>query len=161
MASNDEAEQTKRRGLPVKGLVALVIVVFLVIVSAWALVTVGPTSQFPPSEFVTLPTSPLSSSGQGVMFASVSAITEKGVAVGVKGYLETISGEPVAGAKVYGHYYLDGDYRTQAVSTSDNGYFEIHFPMNWTGWLPVTLTYFGGDQYQGITVVYSLSGENL
>ncbi|MGD0176271.1 MAG: hypothetical protein ABSC50_05540 [Candidatus Bathyarchaeia archaeon] len=161
MASNDEAEQTNRRGPPVKGLAALVIVVFLVIVSAWALVTVGPTSQFPPLEFVTLPTSPLSSSGQGVMFASVSAITEKGVAVGVKGYLETISGQPVAGAKVYAHYYLDGDYRTQAVSTSDNGYFEIHFPMNWTGWLPVTLTYFGGDQYQGITVVYSLSGENL
>jgi hypothetical protein len=95
------------------------------------------------------------------MFASVNAITEKGVAVGVKGYLETISGQPVAGAKVYAHYYLDGDYRTQAVSTSDNGYFEIHFPMNWTGWLPVTLTYFGGDQYQGIAVVYSLSGENL
>lgn len=160
MASN-EAEQKKRWGLPVEGLVALVIVVFLVIISAWALVTVGPTSQFPPSEFVTLPTSPLSNKGQGVMFASVSAITEKGVAVGVKGYLETTSGQPVAGANVYAQYYLQGNYRTQAVSTSDNGYFEIHFPMNWTGWLPVTLTSFGDDQHQGITVVYSLSGENL
>lgn len=160
MASN-EAEQKKRRGPPVEGLVALVIVVFLVIISAWALVTVGPTSQFPPSEFVTLPTSPLSNKGQGVMFASVSAITEKGVAVGVKGYLETTSGQPVAGANVYAQYYLQGNYRTQAVSTSDNGYFEIHFPMNWTGWLPVTLTSFGDDQHQGITVVYSLSGENL
>jgi hypothetical protein len=160
MASNDEAEQTRRRGLPVKGLIALIIIVVLVIVSGWALVTVG-TTQLRPSEFVTLPASPLSNKGQVVIFASVSPITEKGVAVGVKGYLETASGQPISGAMVYAQYYLEFNYRTQAVSTGDNGYFEIHFPMNWTGWLPVTLTYFGDNQYQGVTAVYSLSGESL
>ena len=163
MASNDEAEKRneKRRRPSVKGLVALLIVVFLVILSAWALMTVSTTFQIPPSDFVALPTSPLSNKGQGVMFVSTSAITQKGVAVGVKGHLETISGQPVVGAKVYAQYYLQGNYRTQAVATDENGYFEIHFPMNWTGWLPLTLTYFGDDQHQGLKVVYSMSGESI
>ena len=159
MASNDEAEQRKRPS--VKGLVALLIVVVLVILSAWTLMTVSTTFLIPPSDFVALPTSPLSNKGQGVMFSSASAITQKGVAVGVKGYLETMSGQPVVGAKVYAQYYLEGAYRTQAVATDQNGYFEIHFPMNWTGWLPLTLTYFGDDQHQGLKVVYSMSGESI
>lgn len=159
MASNDEAEQRKRPS--VKGLVALLIVVFLVVLSAWTLMTVSTTFQIPPSDFVQLPTSPLSNTGQGVMFVSASAITQKGVAVGVKGYLETMSGQPVVGAKVYAGYYLEGVYRTQTAATDENGYFEIHFPMNWTGWLPLTLTYFGDGQHQGLKVVYSMSGESI
>jgi hypothetical protein len=160
MASNDEAEQ-KRRRPSVKSLVALLVVIVLVILSAWTLTTVSTTFQIPPSSFVALPTSPLSNTGQGVTFSSASAITQKGVAVGVKGYLETMSGQPVVGAKVYAQYYLEGAYRTQAGATDQNGYFEIHFPMNWTGWLPLTLTYFGDDQHQGLKVVYSMSGESI
>jgi len=160
MTSN-EAEQTKRRSFPVRGLVTLVIVVLLVAVSVLALATIGTTSQISPSDFVTLPTSSLSNKGESVAFLSVGPITAKGVAVGANGYLKTISGQPVAGAKIYAQYYLDGNYRTQTVVTDDNGYFEFHFPMNWTGWLPVTLTYFGDDQHQGITAVVSVSGENL
>jgi len=95
------------------------------------------------------------------MFVSTGAIIQKGEAVGVKGYLETVSGQPVVGAKVYAQYYFEYNYRTQAVATDQNGYFEIHFPMNWTGELPLTLTYFGDDQHEGLKVVYSLSGESI
>jgi hypothetical protein len=161
MASKDEAEQTKHGRLNIRGLAALVIIVVLVVVSAWALVTVGRTSELPSSEFVTLPASPLSNRGEVVTFTSVTGIAQKGISVGVKGYLETTSGQPVVGAKVYVQYYLDANYRTQAGVTDGNGYFEIHFPMNWTGWLPVTLTYFGDDQHQGTTAAFSVSGENL
>ena len=83
------------------------------------------------------------------------------VAMGVKGYLVTPSGQPVAGASVYVQYYLQGAYRTQVGTTDQNGYFEIHFPMNWTGWLPLTMIYFGDAQHQGVRQTVSLAGENL
>jgi hypothetical protein len=33
--------------------------------------------------------------------------------------------------------------------------------MNWTGWLLLTLTYFGDEQHQGLEQQFSVSGENL
>ncbi len=159
MASNDEAE--RRRRPSIKGIITILIIVGAVILAAWTLATISTASQIPPSAFVKLPTTPLSKNGQSVMFGSVSAVAQKGVAVGVKGYLETASGLPVVEAKVYAQYYLQGEYRTQAATTDQNGYFEIHFPMNWTGWLPLTLTYFGDDQHQGLMVLSSVSGQNL
>ena len=163
MASNDEAEKRneERRRPSLRTLVAPLAVVLLVILSAWALMTVSTAFQVPPTDFVQLPTSPLSNTGQVVMFVATSAINQKGEAVGVKGYLETVSGQPVAGAKIYAQYYFEYNYRTQAAATDQNGYFEIHFPMNWTGGLPLTLTYFGDNQHEGLKVVYSLSGESL
>lgn len=159
MESKDEAERRKR---PNTETIALLLILALSIVAtAWVFVTVSTTSQIPPSDFVTLPTTPLSTKGQKVMFVSVSAIGQKSVAVGVKGYLMTTSGAPIAGAKVYMTYYLQGDYRTQVATTDQNGYFEARFPMNWTGWLPLTMTYFGDDQHQGFTKLFSVSGENL
>jgi hypothetical protein len=160
MASNDEAEP--RRGRPsVKNVVALVILVILVVLSAWALVTVGKISQIPPSTFVGLPTAPLSNRGQPVMLVSVSTIYQKGVALGANGYLETTSGQPVVGAKVYVQYYLNGAYETQVSTTGQDGSFEFHFPMNWTGSMPVTFMYFGDDQHQGLRSNTSLPGESL
>jgi hypothetical protein len=103
----------------------------------------------------------VSKNGEIVKFVSIGAVAQKGVAVGVKGYLETVSGKPVSGAMVYVQYYFQGAYRTQAATTDQNGSFEINFPMNWTGWLPVTLTYFGDGQHQGLTAVFSVSGENI
>ncbi len=159
MESKHEAERGRR---PNTQTIALLLIVALSIVAAgWIMVTVSTTSQIPPSDFVTLPTTPLSTKGEKVMFVSVSAVGQKGVAVGVKGYLMTASGAPVAGAKVYMTYYLQGAYRTQLATTDQNGYFEAQFPMNWTGWLPLTLTYFGDDQHQGLTKIFSVSGENL
>ncbi|OFX17699.1 hypothetical protein A3K71_05880 [archaeon RBG_16_50_20] len=158
MESKHEAERGRR---PNTQTIALLLIVALSIVAAgWIMVTVSTTSQIPPSDFVTLPTTPLSTKGEKVMFVSVSAVGQKGVAVGVKGYLMTASGAPVVGAKVYMTYYLQGAYRTQVATTDQNGYFEAQFPMNWTGWLPLTLTYFGDDQHQGFTHVFSVSGEN-
>jgi hypothetical protein len=125
------------------------------------MVTVSTNSQIPSSDFVTLPTTSISKNGDSVVFTSVSAIGQKGVAVGVQGYVKTLSGSPVAGAKVYMTYYLQGAYRTQVATTDQNGYFEARFPMNWTGWLPATLTYFGDDQHRGLVKVFSVSGENL
>jgi hypothetical protein len=160
MAINDEAELRRRRpGL--RGIVALLVLVILVLMSAWALVTISNISQIPPSTFVTLPTTPLSNRGQTVTLVSINAISQKGVAVGVKGYLDTTSGQPVAGAKVYVQYYLNGAYQTQVSTTDQNGYFEIHFPMNWDGSLPVTFTYFGDGQHQGLKLNSSLPGEGL
>jgi len=159
MASNDEAERSRRPNI--KGIVTVLIVVASIVIAGWALVTVSTTSQVPLSDFVTLPTAPLSKKGEGVFFDSITAIGQKGVAVGVKGYLETTSGNPVAGAKVYATYYFRGEYRTQVATTDQNGYFEMRFPMNWTGWLPVTLNYFGDEQHQGLTQVFGVSGENL
>lgn len=158
MASND-AERRKRPSL--KGILLILIVAVAVILAAWSLVTVSKASEVPPSAFVPLPTTPLSKTGESVNFVSVSAVTQNGVAVGVKGYLQTPSGQPVAGATVYAQYYYRSDYRTQGTTTDQNGYFEIRFPMNWTGWIPVTLTYFGDAQHQGLMAVFSLSGENL
>jgi hypothetical protein len=108
-----------------------------------------------------LPATPLSKTGEGVTFASVSPIGQNGIAVGVKGFLRTSTGQPVVGAQVYARYYLDGAYRAQVASTDQNGYFEIRFPMNWTGWLALTLIYFGDGQHQGLMTVFSLSGEGL
>jgi hypothetical protein len=159
MASNDEVKQRRRFSL--KTVLIAIIVIVAVVFSALALLTVSTTSQLPSSDFVTMPTTPLSGNGTSVVFVSVGAVSEKSVAVGVKGYLETGSGQPIVGAKVYARYYLNGDYRTQVATTDQNGYFQIIFPMNWTGWLPVTLSYFGDSQHQGQTAVYSVSGENL
>ena len=159
MASSDETK--RRRGLSVKTTLIVIIVIVAVVTSAWALLTVSKATELPPSDFVTMPTTPLSGNGTSVVFVSVGTISEKGVAVGMKGYLETGSGQPIAGAKIYARYYLDGDYRTQDATTDQNGYFQIIFPMNWTGWLPVTLTYFGDSQHQGQAAVYSVPGEGL
>jgi hypothetical protein len=159
MISNNEAEP--RRGLSVKNAFAVLIILIAVILTAWTMFTVGNATQIRPSSFVALPTTPLTKTGQSVQFTSVSPVGQKGVAVGVKGFLETSSGQPIAGAKVYAHYYLQGEYRTQVATTDQNGYFEIIFPMNWTGWLTLTLTYFGDGQHQGLSVVLSLSGEGL
>ncbi|MGO9644138.1 MAG: hypothetical protein ACLPY5_05260, partial [Candidatus Bathyarchaeia archaeon] len=62
---------------------------------------------------------------------------------------------------VYLTYYFEGAYRTQVATTDQNGYFQATFPMNWTGWLPLTVTYFGDSQYRGSTRVVSVAGENL
>ena len=154
-------EETKRRSLSVKTILIVIIVIVAVLSSAWALLTISKASQMPPSDFVTMPTAPLSKNGTSVVFVSIGTTYEKGVAVGMSGYLETGSGQPVAGAQVYARYYLNGDYRTQVATTDQNGYFQIIFPMNWTGWLPVTLTYFGDLQHQGQAAIYSVPGENL
>lgn len=159
MIRNNEAEP--RRGLSVKNAFSVLVILIAVILSAWTMFTVNDVSQIRSSNFVALPTTPLTKTGQSVQFTSVKAVGQKGVAVGVKGFLETSSGQPIAGAKVYAHYYLQGEYRTQVATTDQNGHFEIVFPMNWTGWLTLTLTYFGDGQHQGLSVVLSLSGEDL
>jgi hypothetical protein len=160
MASKDDAEPRWR--LKIQTVVLLLIVVVSVVVAGWALVTVSTTSDVPVSDFVTLPAGQLSTKGPQTNFVSISAIGQRGgVAVGVKGYLQALSGSPVAGAKIYMTYYLRGAYRTQVATTDQNGYFEARFPMNWTGWLPITLAYFGDDQHQGLMRVFSVSGENL
>ena len=166
MASNDEAEP--RRSRPsVKSIVALLILVILVLMSAWSLATISKIGQIwllgvsPSSTFVNLPKTPLSNHGQPVMLVSINTISQKGLAVGVSGYLDTTSGQPVVGAKIYLQYYVNGAYETQVSTTDQNGYFEIHLPINWDGSLPVTFTYFGDDQHQGLTLNSSLPGENL
>ena len=159
MISNDEAE--RRRRPSVRDILSALVILISVILAAWTLITVSSESQIRPSNFVVLPTTPLSKTGQSATFASVSAVGQNGVAVGVKGFLKSPSGQPVVGAQVYAQYYLQGEYRTQVGTTDQNGYFEIHFPMNWTGWLTLTLIYFGDGQHQGLKVVFSLSGEGL
>jgi hypothetical protein len=108
-----------------------------------------------------MPTTPISKTGAVVFLGSVSPIIENNLAVGVQGYLTTASGEPVAGASMYVQYYLEGQFRTQLGITDSNGFFQIHFPMNWTGWLPLTMVYFGDSQHQGFQQLVSLPGENL
>ncbi len=159
MISNDEAEQRRRPS--VRNAIAVLVILIVVILVAWTMFTVSNASQVRASNFVPLPNMPLSKTGQGVKFTSIKAVGQNGVAVGVKGFLETSSGQPVGGANVYARYYLQGEYRTQVVSTDQNGYFEIIFPMNWTGWLTLTVTYFGDEQHQGLSVIFSLSGEDL
>jgi hypothetical protein len=132
-----------------------------VVLSAFALVTVSSAFKISPSNFVSLPAAPVSKTGQVVTLDSVSTIVENNLAVGVQGYLKTASGQPVAGANVYVQYYLQGAYRTQVGITDSNGHFQIRFPMNWTGWLPLTITYFGDTQHQGVQQLVSLPGENL
>jgi len=141
-------------------LVGLVVVVFIVL-TAFAMVTVSRTFELRPSDFVTMPTTPISKSGTIVVLNSVVTIVDNNLAVGVQGYLTTSSGQSVAGASVYVQYYLEGSYRTQVGITDSNGFFQIHFPMNWTGWLPLTVVYFGDTQHQGVQQVFSLPGENL
>ena len=139
------------------------VVVVLVLVTAFCMVTVSHAFDRyeHSSNFVTMPASPVSKTGTVVVFSSVSTILVNNLAVGVQGYLTTSSGQPVAGASVYVQYYLEGSYRTQVGVTDSNGFFQIHFPMNWTGWLPLTAVYFGDAQHQGVQRVFSLQGENL
>lgn len=138
-----------------------VIVCILVILAAAAMVTVSRTFEIRQSDFVTIPTTPISKTGTIVTFSGVSTIMQNNLAMGVQGYLETSSGQPVVGASVYVQYYFEGSYRGQVGVTDSNGFFQIHFPMNWTGWLPATITYFGDNQHQGLQQVVSLQGENL
>lgn len=132
-----------------------------VIVSAMVLMVVSTSFQTPTSEFVTLPSTSKSTAGVAAGFSQISPIMSQGMATGVKGYLLTSSGSPVAGASVYMTYYFQGAYRTQVTSTDSNGYFEARFHMNWTGWLPLTLVYFGDAQHKGTTQVASVSGESM
>ena len=159
MAKVDEAG--KRRSLNLRAVSMLVVVLVTIVVSGWALVAVSRAFQIPPSDFVTLPTTPMSRAGIVTVLTSVAPIVQNGITVGVKGYLQTASGQPVAGAQVYAQYYLQNAYRIQAGTTDANGYFEIHFPMNWTGWLPLTITYFGDSQHEGLQQLVSLPGESL
>lgn len=159
MANSDEAEQRRRIGL--QTIILILVVVIAVIAAGWTLVTVSTTSQVPSSDFVSLPGTAPSNKGDRVVFMGVTPIAQKGVAVGVKGYLRTASGAPVTGATIYLTYFLNFAYRTQATTTDENGYFQVYFPMNWTGWLPLTVTYFGDEQHQGLTQKFSLSGENM
>jgi len=137
------------------------IVVVSVIVSGFAMVTVSRAFETPPSDFVTLPTAPISKTGEIVVFDSMAPIQQGGLNVGVTGYLETSSGQPVAGANVYVQYYFEGAYRTQVGITDTNGLLVIQFPFNWTGWLSLTMIYFGDSQHQGVRQVLTLAGENL
>ncbi len=159
MANVNEAE--KKRRLSIRTALILVIILLAAIASGYALVTVSRTFQIRPSDFVTMPAGNVSKTGEVVVLTSVAPINQGSVAMGVKGYLVTPSGQPVAGASVYVQYYLQGAYRTQVATTDQNGYFEIHFPMNWTGWLPLTMIYFGDAQHQGVRQVVSLAGESL
>jgi len=138
-----------------------VVVAILVILTAFAMVTVSRTFEVRPSDFVTLPTTSVSNTGEVVTFNSVSTIVQNNLATGVQGYLETPSGQPVVGANVYAEYYFEGAYRTQVGVTDSIGFFQINFPMNWTGWLPLTMVYFGDSQHQGVQQIFSLPGENL
>lgn len=158
MESKNEAE--RRIGKPrVQSVVLFLIIAVVVVLAGLTLVAVGTGSQVPSQDFVTLPNTHLSTQGNKVVFVSVSTVFQKSLAVGVKGNLVTASGSTVTGAKVYITYYYRGSYRTQVATTDQNGFFQVSFPMNWTGWLPLTLTYFGDDQHQGLTQVVSLAGE--
>ena len=127
------------------------------------LAIVSSTFQWKASDFTVLPTNSLSTSGTAVTFVNVQPVihSKHDVAVGVQGYLQTGSGSPVIGAQVYFTYYFEGAYRTQVATTDQNGYFQLTFPMNWTGWLPITVTYFGDSQHRGLTRVLSVAGESL
>jgi hypothetical protein len=45
-------------------------------------------------------------------------------------------------------------------TTNQNGLFEMLFAMNWTGWLPLTVAYYGSGQYRGLEQKFSLTGES-
>jgi hypothetical protein len=154
------SNEAERKGKP--GIQTTVLVLAFVIVmalSGWAVVSVAAASQIAPSDHVSLPTAALSMKGITTRFVNVTAVFHEGMAVGVKGYLVTSSSAPVKGATVYMTYY-DNAYRTLAATTDENGYFEAQFPINWTGWLPLTLTYFGDDQHQGLKESFSVYGQN-
>jgi hypothetical protein len=141
----------------------MLLAVICIGIAGAVLVTVSSTFQWKSSDFTTLPTTSLSTTGAAVMFVNVGPITHSkhAVAVGVEGYLQTASGSPIVGAQVYVTYYFEGAYRTQVATTDQNGYFQATFPMNWTGWLPLTVTYFGDTQHRGLTRVESVAGESL
>lgn len=157
MTIEQQADARRKVGLQS---VAIVAVIVVIVITGWALVTVSSTLP-PPSDFVVLPDTPMSKSGLAVTFSNVSPIMANGVASGVSGYLLTASGNPVSGASVYMSYYFQGSYRTERATTDQTGYFMEHFPMNWTGSLPMTLVYFGDNQYKGVQQVVSVPGENL
>jgi len=144
-------------------LALILLAVIFIAVAGGILVIVSSTFQWKSSDFTTLPTSSLSTTGTAVMFVNVQPITHSkhDVAVGVQGYLQTGGGSPVVGAEVYLTYYFEGAYRTQVATTDQSGLFQATFPMNWTGWLPLTVTYFGDSQHRGLTRVLSVAGENL
>jgi len=141
----------------------ILLAVICIAIAGAVLVTVSNTFQWKSSDFTTLPTTSLSTTGAAVTFVNVGPITHSkhAVAVGVEGYLETGSGSPVVGVQVYLTYYFEGAYRTQVATTDQNGYFQATFPMNWTGWLPLTVTYFGDSQHRGLTRIESVAGESL
>jgi len=154
-----EQQSGAGRNVPLRFL-ALVTLVVVIVITGWALVTVSSTLP-PPSDFVALPNTPLSKSGVAVTFSNVSPVVVNGVPSGVSGYLVTVSGSPVAGATVYMTYFFQGSYRTEQATTDQSGYFTQHFPMNWTGSLPMTLVYFGDGQHKGVQQLVSVAGENL
>jgi len=156
-----ENQATAARRLNYRSIMLVIIIALAVASTAWILVSVSTAFQTPPSVFVTLPTESPSKSGIVAVFSNVSTIMKQNRAVGVKGYLVVGSGSPVARAKVYVTYYFQGSYRTQTSDTDDKGYFEIQFPMNWTGWLPITLRYFGDAERRGLVQATSIYGENL
>jgi hypothetical protein len=141
--------------------VILLVVAMLATLSGWAIVVVRGADRIPTSDFVTIPTEIISKQGVQTAFQNVTTIFRSGLAVGVMGYLLTSSGTPIANAQVYMTYYYEFAYRNQITTTDQNGFFEVIFPMNWTGWLPLTITYFGGSQYRGLKQVFSLAGEGL
>ena len=157
MTVEQRSDAKRRIGIRSFVLVALVIVI---IITGWALVTVSSTLP-PPSDFVALPNTPLSKSGLAVTFSNVSPTVANGVPNGVSGYLVTVSGNPVSGATVYMTYFFQGSYRTEQATKDQTGYFTAHFPMNWTGSLPLTLVYFGDGQHKGVQQVVNVLGENL
>ncbi len=158
LQSQSEAEPKSRKPR-VQSILILLIVLIIIGMTAWVLATVATGSQIPPSDFVAMPTTPFSTAGDKVQFTSVSDIAQNGLAAGVQGYLKTVSGAPVSAGTVYVTYYADGSYRTQVTTTDQNGHFVFHFPVNWTGWLPVTLTYFGDNQHQGLRQGFQVAGE--
>jgi len=160
MTSQNQSNSSRAR---TKSIALILLAVICIAIAGATLVTVSSTFQWKSSDFTTLPTNSLSTTGTAVMFANVQPITHSkhAVAVGVQGYLQTGSGSPVAGAQVYLTYYFEGAYRTQVATTDQNGYFQATFPMNWTGWLPLTVTYFGDNQHRGLTRLLSVAGENL
>ena len=159
MSTENQAPAVRRMNY--RSILSMIILGLAVAAAGITLVAVSNAFQTPPSNFVTLPTDPISKSGMVAAFSDVSTITQQNRAVGVRGYLLAGSGSPVAGAKIYATYYFQGSYRTQMGTTSDKGYFEIIFPLNWTGWLPVTFTYFGDSDRRGLVQVATLPGENL
>jgi hypothetical protein len=145
-----------------RGTAAIVLgVLILTVLTGWLFVVVKGTSEIPSSDFVSSPITPVSTVGTMTTFRNVTTIFQSGLAVGVMGYLLTPSGAPIPGAQVYMTYYYQFAYRTQVTTTNQDGFFETLFPMNWTGWLPLTLTYLGSTQYQGLKEVFSLRGEPL
>lgn len=154
------SNEVERKGKPgVQTIVLALAFVAAMVLAGWAVVSIATAGQIAPSNFVLLPTTALSAKGTSTTFVNVTAVFHEGMAVGVKGYLRTSSGTPVVGATVYMTYY-DNAYRTLAATTDQNAYFEARFPINWTGWLPLTLTYFGDDQHQGLKESFSVYGQN-